>query len=57
MHGHFTGKYTNQFGLLSYIWMPLNNERLFFKSGIIYSKVQGLDYIVTYLNGEHDYII
>ncbi len=35
--------YTIQFGFLTYIWMPLTNERIFFKSGVLYSKIKILD--------------
>lgn len=32
-----------QFGILTYFWMPLVNERLFFKTGILYSKIKEVD--------------
>jgi hypothetical protein len=34
-------KFTLQYGLLSYFWLPIKNERLFFKTGIIFNKVEG----------------
>jgi hypothetical protein len=37
-YGYNFSGYTKQFGFLSYLWMPIDNERLFFRTGIIYSK-------------------
>lgn len=37
-------KYSFQYGLLSNFWLPLRNERLFFKTGIIVSRVKGYDW-------------
>jgi hypothetical protein len=31
---------TSQIGLLAYLWLPLTNERLYFKSGILYSNAK-----------------
>ncbi len=34
---HHNSTYTPQFGLLAYVWSPLHNERLYLKTGLIYS--------------------
>lgn len=36
-----TDKYTSQYGLLAYLWLPLVNEKLFLKTGIIFNHVNG----------------
>jgi hypothetical protein len=34
---HHNSTYTPQFGVLVYVWRPLHNERLYLKTGLIYS--------------------
>lgn len=33
-----------QYGVLTYFWLPLDNEKLFLKTGIIYNQVKGYYY-------------
>jgi hypothetical protein len=39
--------YMMQYGLLTYIWMPLSSERIFFRSGILYTRTKVPDKIQT----------
>jgi len=36
-----TADYSLQYGVLSYIWLPLDNERLFLKTGFILNRIKG----------------
>jgi len=57
MDGYSNTDYDIQFGLLTYIWLPLTNERVYFRSGILYSKIKELDAVKYNLNFEPDSFI
>jgi len=53
--------YKSQFGVLTYLWLPLSNERIFFRSGILISetneiigKIENFD-STTYFYGYNNY--
>jgi hypothetical protein len=39
IHKSVNSDFGNQYGIFTYIWMPLTNERFFFKSGFLVSNV------------------
>ncbi len=41
----YSDKYTIQYGVLGYFWLPLNNEKTFFKTGLIINHVSGYEII------------
>ena len=41
----FPDKYTIQYGVLGYFWLPLHNEKMFLKTGIIMNHVSGYEII------------
>lgn len=49
--------YTYQLGILTYIWLPMTNERMFIKSGVLYSKIKELDNVTFDKNGNpYDFV-
>jgi hypothetical protein len=41
----YSDKYSFQYGVLGYFWLPLNNEKMFFKTGLIINRVRGYEII------------
>jgi len=39
----FNSNYCAMYGFLTYVWLPVSNEKLFFKTGLIYSNVTGIN--------------